>query len=572
MQKLMKYVKPYWWIILIGLAIKFTATYTELQIPKLMQIVLDEKVPAGLEKEIYLFGGLMIVCSVLAMGMSIWANRIAARTAGKITRELRHDLFDKLQHLSPRQMDTVTIPSAVSRLTSDSYNVNNLIVRIQRIGVRAPILLLGGIFSMMTMDVPLALILVALLPFIAIVVFVVTKKSVPLHRKTHELQDKIVMISQENITGVRVIKALSKTEHEKKRFDDAVKKRNEVSLKAQKVTSLSGPITTLILNLGLTVLVVAGAYRVNTGDIGSGVIVAFLQYFVMILNAAVMVTRVIIMCATAQASANRIAEVMELPEDMPYLPQEPAEENAPHIAFRDVTFSYSGKGNNLENLNFSLEKGQTLGILGATGSGKSTIIKLLLRLYDVDSGKILIDGRDIRTIPSEEFRTKFGVVFQNDFVKMTTIGENIRYYRDIADEELLSAVRDAQAADFVEEKGGLSGEVDIRGNNLSGGQKQRLLISRALASKPEILILDDASSALDYKTDANLRRALRQNYEASTKIIIAQRISSLRHADLILVMDDGAVIGAGDHKTLMNTCEEYRLIADVQMGDREEGA
>ena len=452
MQKLMKYINPYWWIILIGLTIKFTATYIELQIPKLMQVVLDEKVPAGLEKDIYIFGGLMIACSVLAMAMNIWANRIASRTAGKVTRKLRHDLFDKLQHLSPRQMDMVTVPSAVSRLTSDSYNVNNLIVRIQRIGVRAPILLIGGIFSMMTMDVPLALILVALLPFIAIVVFVVTKKSVPLHRRTQELQDKIVMISQENITGVRVIKALSKTEHEKRRFDDAVERRNEVSLKAQKVTSLSGPLTTLILNLGLTMLVVAGAYRVNAGHIGSGVIVAFLQYFVMILNAAVMVTRVIIMCATAQASANRIAEVMALPEDMPCLQEEEPEENAPHIAFRDVTFSYSGKGNNLENLSFSLEKGQTLGILGATGSGKSTIIKLLLRLYDVCGGKILIDGRDIRTIPGEEFRKKFGVVFQNDFVKMTSIGENIRYYRDIGEEELLSAVRDAQAADFVEER------------------------------------------------------------------------------------------------------------------------
>lgn len=572
MRKLMKYINPYWWVILIGLAIKFTATYIELQIPKLMQIVLDEKVPAGLERDIYIFGGLMVLCSVLAMGMNIWANRIASRTAGKVTRTLRHDLFDKLQHLSPRQMDAVTVPSAVSRLTSDSYNVNNLIVRIQRIGVRAPILLIGGIFSMMTMDVPLALILVALLPFIAIVVFVVTKKSVPLHRKTHELQDKIVMISQENITGVRVIKALSKTEHEKARFDDAVEKRNDVSLKAQKVTSLSGPLTTLILNLGLTVLVVAGAHRVNAGDVGSGVIVAFLQYFVMILNAAVMVTRVIIMCATAQASANRIAEVMALPEDMPNLPEETPEENAPHVAFCDVTFRYSGKSNNLENLSFSLERGQTLGIIGATGSGKSTIIKLLLRLYDVNSGKILIDGRDIRTIPREEFRAKFGVVFQNDFVKMTTIKENIRYYRDIADEELLCAIRDAQASGFVEGKGGLSGEVDIRGNNLSGGQKQRLLISRALAGKPEILILDDASSALDYKTDANLRRALRQNYKASTKIIIAQRISSLRHADLILVMDDGAVIGAGNHETLMKTCEEYQLIAEVQMGDREEGA
>ncbi|MBQ3000708.1 MAG: ABC transporter ATP-binding protein [Oscillospiraceae bacterium] len=572
MQKLMKYIRPFWLTILFGLAIKFTATYVELQIPKLMQVVLDEKVPAGLEKEIYLFGGLMVLCSTMAMVLNITANRIAAKTAGKVTKWLRHDLFNKLQHLSPRQMDEVTVPSAVSRLTSDSYNVNNLIVRIQRIGVRAPILLVGGIFSMMTMDVPLALILVALLPFIAIVVYVVTKKSVPLHRKTHELQDKIVMISQENITGVRVVKALSKTEYEKNRFDRAVEDRNAVSLKAQKVTGISGPLTTLILNLGLTILVVAGAYRVNGGGVKPGVIVAFLQYFVMILNAAVMVTRVIIMCATAQASANRIAEVMALPEDMQCVPEEEAMENPPHIAFQNVMFSYSGKGNNLENLSFSLQKGQTLGILGATGSGKSTIIKLLLRLYDVDEGKILIDGRDVRTIPNEELRQKFGVVFQNDFVKMTSIGENVRYYRDIEENLLLSAVTDAQAADFVEEKGGLSGEVDIRGNNLSGGQKQRLLISRALAGKPEILILDDASSALDYKTDAALRRALRQNYEAATKIIVAQRVSSLRHADLILVLDDGAVIGTGNHETLMETCEEYKMIAQAQMGEREEGA
>ena len=572
MRKLLRYINPYWGAILVGLVIKFVATYIELQIPKLMQVILDEKVPAGLEKEIYLFGGLMVLCSVLAVVLSITANRMASITAGKITRTLRHDLFDKLQRLSPKQMDGVTIPSAVSRLTSDSYNVNNLFVRIQRIGVRAPILLIGGIFSMMTMDMPLSLILVALLPLIAVVIFLVTKKSVPLHRKTHELQDKIVMICQENITGVRVIKALSKTDHEKSRFNDAVEERNEISLKAQRITSLSGPLTTLILNLGLTVLVVVGAYRVNSGGIKPGVIVAFLQYFTMILNAAVSVTRVIIMCATAQASANRISEVMELPEDMVCLPAEEGEENAPHIAFRDVTFSYSGKGNNLENLSFSLEKGQTLGILGATGSGKSTIIKLLLRLYDVSSGKILIDGRDIRTIENGELREKFGVVFQNDFIKMTTIGENIRYYRELPDEELLSAIADAQAEGFVAEKGGLSGSVDIRGNNLSGGQKQRLLISRALAGKPEILILDDSSSALDYKTDASLRRALRQNYADSTKVIIAQRISSLHHADLILVLDDGAVIGAGDHKHLMESCEEYQLIAQVQMGDREEGA
>ena len=284
------------------------------------------------------------------------------------------------------------------------------------------------------------------------------------------------------------------------------------------------------------------------------------------------ITRIFVMWSKGAASAKRVANVLAEPEDLSVLlSEEETPENAPHIEFRNVSFSYTGVGKNVENLSFKLERGQTLGILGATGSGKSTIVNLLLRLYDPDEGQILIDGRDIRTIPAEELRAKFGVVFQNDFVTEGTVADNIRFFRDLPDDALHSAAEDAQAAGFIAEKeGGMEAEVMVRGNNLSGGQKQRLLIARALAADPEILVLDDASSALDYRTDAQLRSALRKNYRDTTTVLIAQRISSLRHADLILVLEDGGILGAGSHDTLMDSCEEYRMIAHTQMGDGKE--
>jgi len=277
------------------------------------------------------------------------------------------------------------------------------------------------------------------------------------------------------------------------------------------------------------------------------------------------------MWSKGEASAKRIADVLELEEDLQVQEAGEKEENAPHIEFRDVCFSYTGVDKDLQNISFQLQHGQTLGILGPTGSGKSTIINLLLRMYDTDSGKVLIDGQDIRTIDYETLRSKFGVVFQNDFVTEGTIGHNIAFFRDLTDEQLEQAAENAQAAEFISQKDGhMEAEVTVRGNNLSGGQKQRLLISRALAADPEILILDDSSSALDYKTDANLRRALRENYRNTTTVLIAQRVSSLRHADLILVLDNGEVIGAGKHDHLMETCDEYRIIAETQMGDGKE--
>ena len=571
MASLGKYIRPYIGYIALTLFIKLMGVVTELMIPYLMEIILDEKVPAGNQTAIYGYGSLMLFCAIGCLLTNILANRMSAVSSGKITLKIRHDLFDKLQNLSARQMDELTVPSAESRLTSDTYNINQLLARTQRIGVRAPILLVGGIAMMLGMDMPLALVLICLLPIIALVVYFVTKTSLPMYTRQQSVLDRVVRTVQENITGIRVIKALSKTDYEKQRFHTVNEELTHIDQTAGTITAITNPTASLTLNLGLTLVVVIGAFRVNSGAMEGGVIVAFLQYFVLILNAMLGITRVCVMWSKGEASARRVSAVLNTPADLTVLP--PAEDTqtgAPHIEFKDVSFSYTGIGTNIDHLSFKLEHGQTLGILGPTGSGKSTILNLLLRLYDPDSGSIHIDGQDIRTLDSDTLRKKFGIVFQNDFLAEGTIADNIRFFRDLDDKALETAARDAQAEFIAQKEGGMDAEVVVRGNNLSGGQKQRLLIARALAANPEILILDDASSALDYRTDAELRRALRQNHRHTTTVLVAQRVSSLRHADLILVLDDGCVIGAGDHRTLMETCESYRHIALTQMGDHEE--
>ena len=570
MKHLMKYIGPYVGFIILTMFIKLLGAALELMIPYLMEIILDDMVPAGEKTMIFVYGGGMLLCALGCLGCNVQANRMSARSAGQITLRIRHDLFEKLENLSARQMDKLTVPSAESRLTSDTYNINQLLARMQRLGIRAPILLIGGIAMTLTMDATLALILIGMLPIIAVVVYLVTKYSVPLYTKQQSVLDSVVRTVQENITGIRVIKALSKTEYEKNRFNEVNTELSEVDQKAGRVTSVTNPTSTLVLNMGLTLVVIIGAYRVNNGTTEGGVIVAFLQYFTMILNAMLGVTRIFVMWSKGEASAKRVASVLAEEEDLTVLAPEEPNANAPHIEFKDVTFSYTGVGTNLENLSFTLDHGQTLGILGATGSGKSTLLNLLLRLYDPDKGQVLIDGRDVRTIPYDELRQKFGVVFQNDFVAEGTIGDNIRFFRDISDEAVARAAEDAQAKFIAQKEGGMDAQVVVRGNNLSGGQKQRLLIARALAADPEILILDDASSALDYRTDADLRASLRANHRHTTTVVVAQRISSLRHADLILVLSDGKVIGAGKHDQLLENCDEYRIIAQAQMGDGKE--
>lgn len=578
MGKLSSYIRPFAGYIILTMGIKLLAAVMELFVPYLMEIILDDVVPAGGRDLVFVYGGLMLLCAGGCLLLNIIANRMSAVSSGKITLAIRHDLFDRLSRLSARQMDQLTVSSAESRLTSDTYNINQLLARIQRLGVRAPILLLGGIVMMLGMDAPLATILVVMLPAIALIVYFVTRASVPLYTQEQGVLDKVVRVLQENITGIRVIKALSKTDYEKGRFNRVNQELTDVDQKAGIISGITNPGASLILNLGLTAVVVIGAYRVNTGSCQSGVIVAFLQYFVMILNAMLGVTRIFVIWSKGEASARRVADVLATPADLTVLPAQEGEEDraeqpVPHVEFRDVTFSYTGIGENISHLSICLMRGESLGILGATGSGKSTILNLLMRFYDPDQGQVLIDGRDVRTIPPAELRPKFGVVFQNDFVAEGTIADNIRFFRPLTDEDLTRAAEDAQALEFIQNKPGkMNAPVAVRGNNLSGGQKQRLLIARALAGAPEILVLDDASSALDYRTDARLRQALRRNYRDVTTILVAQRISSIRHCDHILVLSDGQVIGSGTHQELMESCGEYRMIAQTQMGEEKEGA
>ncbi len=565
MRDIIKYIRPYYGYMAITLAIKFIASIMDLLIPSILAKIIDDIVPLGDRGLIFWWGGAMVLCAVVALSGNVFANRMAAHSSGGITERIRHDLFEKITYLSARQLDGFTVPSAVSRLTTDTYNLNQLLARMQRIGVRGPILLVGGIIITLTMDLGLTLVLVATLPVIAVLVYFVTKKTVPMYTTQQTILDRMVRVVQENITGARVIKALSKTEYEKRRFDGVNNELADMEQRVGGVMSITNPGSTLILNLGLTFVVLVGAYRMNAGLSQPGVIIAFLNYFTIILNAMLGVTRIFIMWSKGEASARRVAQVLNTPPDLAVEAARPAQGTA-HVAFRDVTFSYAGVKNNLEHISFSLKHGQTLGIIGATGSGKSTVINLLMRFYDPDQGGIFIDGQDIRTIPTEALRKKFGVVFQNDFLFADTIGENIRYFRDIDPAQTKFAAQNAQAMEFIQSVGGMDYGVSARGNNLSGGQKQRLLIARALAANPEILILDDASSALDYRTDAVLRKALHTNYAKTTAIIVAQRISSIQGADHILVLENGRAIGCGTHQTLMQTCPVYQDIAKTQMG------
>ena len=379
----------------------------------------------------------------------------------------------------------------------------------------------------------------------------------------------MVRVVREDVGGIRVIKALSKDSYEHERYD----KVNRALIKDETTAGVTmgavNPIMTVLMNLGIVSVTAMAASSVNGGTSDPETIIAFIQYFTLISNAMMSVTRIFVMYTKSAASARRIAEVIDAPEDMEVKSEQeyPAIETNDHIVFKDVCFSYNGVKNNLEDINLHVRKGGSLGIIGATGSGKSTLVKLLMRFYDVSSGGIYIDGQDIRTIPKEKLYSMFGSAMQNDFLYADTIEENIRFGRSITHDEIVSAAKTAQAEEFISAApDGFGHMLAVKGQNLSGGQKQRLLISRAVAGKPDILILDDSSSALDYKTDANLRRALAEDMQGTTVVTVAQRVSSVKGCDCILLISDGRISGIGTHEELLRTCAEYREISESQMG------
>ncbi len=574
MTKTLRYLKPYTGTVVLGLILKFLGSVSELFLPLLLEWIIDDVAAndslTGNEKMKWTFvlGGFMLLCAVVALFGNILANRLTVKSSGRMTHDLRYDLFKKTCYLNSRQVDGFGVPSLISRLTSDSYYVNQMVARTLRLGVRAPILILGGLILAFAQDVVLALVLLACVPLVGITVFLINRKSIPMFTGVQKKQDDMVRRTQENVTGVRVIKALNKNEYEMQKFEDVTQDLASTEFRANRTMSLSNPLATLILNFGLVALIVVGAVRHSD----SGLVLAFLQFFTIILNAMISLAKIFVVISRGSASAARIESVLAMDTEEK-IGDFPGGDESRKIEFRDVNFSYNGVENNLENISFAISAGQTLGIIGPTGSGKSTVINLLMRFYDVGSGQIFIDGKDVRNYPNTELRKKFGVVFQNDFLMAASVRENVDYGRNLTDGQINKAIDCAQAREFVDGlDGGLNFDLAQKANNLSGGQKQRLLVARALASHPEILILDDSSSALDYATDAALRKALAREYASSTKIIVAQRISSIKHADLILVLDDGKIIGAGKHEDLVETCGEYNLIYSTQMGAEREAS
>ena len=660
MKKIMEYLQPLYGRMAAGFGIKLVGTVMDLAIPWILAHMIDEIVPTKDQRRILLWGVGMAVCAVIALLGNVIANRRASAVARDATRRIRHDLFDKIEHLSARQLDELGIPSLISRLTSDTYNVNQTIGRIQRLGVRAPILLTGGVIVTMLLDIRLSMVLIATLPLLALGVWLISKKGISLYAGVQQNVDRMVRTVRDDVTGIRVIRALSQGEYECRHFGKDSEELSYSQIHADSVMAATNPMMQLLLNLGLTAVVVFGAYWVNTGVTKPGSIIAFLTYFTIILNAMMSVNKMFVMLSQATASADRIERVLNLP------PEEiqsglPKIQTDAVIVFDDVCFSYketeeetsqmqqtdqlgskqAGKQEksemqcaekkeksgmqpisekelytmwqatekekpemaqatekeeprmlqetekkqreiqkraeelqpadcyDLSRISFQVKKGQTLGIIGATGSGKTTLIQLLQRFYPVNAGAIYVNGENVAGMEEQKLHSLFGVAFQSDAFFAGTIYDNIDLGRGLPREEIEKAARCAQAEEFILEKeAGYQSEVHAKAANLSGGQKQRLLIARALAGNPAILILDDSSSALDYRTDAAMRNAVRKEYPDTTMILVAQRVSSVRNADLILVLEEGHTAGLGTHEELMEKCFLYQEISRIQTGEK----
>ena len=567
MKWILKYLYPIRKRIILGIGVKTVGTLAELFIPFLLTYILDNVIKTGSVTTILLYGVIMAACAVIACVGNVVANRMAAKSTMLFATRMRKELFSKTLHLSAKNTDKFTIPSLEARITSDTYNVQNFIGMMQRMGIRAPILLLGGSAITLVMDAKLALVMIAIMPIIFMVIYSISRLGVPLYSGVQKSIDGMVRVVREDAQGIRVIKALSKVDYENERYDKAnmTLRRNES--RAGIIMGVVNPIMTMLMNMGIVAVIAVSAYYVSLGRSSAASILAFMQYFTLISFAMMSLSRMFVMYTKCAASANRISSVMECENELNVVEDDGQGDESYHISFENVSFSYLGKKDNAKNISFKLKRGERLGIIGATGSGKSTILRLLMRFYDVDSGVVRINGRDVRSYTPEELTAMFGVVFQNDFIYADTIEENIRFGRDISHEEIVEAAKLAQADEYVSAfSDGYSHAVSTAGTNLSGGQRQRLLISRAVAGRPEILILDDSSSALDYKTDANLRRALADALPSSTVITVAQRVSSVKSCDKILVIEDGEIIGAGTHDELIASCAEYKEISDSQMG------
>ena len=567
MGKLLHYLKAYTKESILGPLFKLLEASFELLIPIVMAHIIDEGINNKDMPYILKLGAVIIALGVIGLVCSITAQYFAAKAAVGFATALRYDLFCHIQSLSYSEMDTIGTSTLITRMTSDINQVQSGVNLVLRLFLRSPFIVFGAMVMAFTIDVKAALVFVVTIPLLSVVVFGVMIISIPLYRKVQNRLDKVLLHTRENLSGARVIRAFNKEEDEKKDFEAA----NDALVKGQifvgKISALMNPLTYVIINVALAVLIWTGAWQVEDGVISQGQVVALVSYMSQILVELVKLANLIINITKSLACAKRISAVFDtkptlLPGSGAGQTQELLDD-VPEVVFENVSFTYANASEpSLKGLSFTVKKGQTIGIIGGTGSGKTSLVNLIPRFYDATGGQILIGGRPVSQYTFEQLRKKIGIVPQKAVLFKGTIAENLRWGKaDATQKEMEAALCAAQALDFVRDKDkGLDTIILQSGSNLSGGQRQRLTIARALVRRPEILILDDSASALDYATDANLRRAIKNLDKAMTVFIVSQRAASIWHADQIIVLDDGEVAGIGTHEELLKTCSVYQEI------------
>jgi len=576
MIKLFKLLKPYKISIVLILIFVFLQMLAQLYLPTLMASIVDIGIVNQDIEYIIKTGGLMLLVSVLGGLFTILANYLSARTGTGFSKTVRRLIFSKVEGFSLHEIDQLGTASLITRTTNDINQIERFVIMMLRMMVTAPMMAIGGIIMALSKDTKLSLVLIFSLPLLGIGVFIVSKKVIPLFKLMQKKLDKVSRVMREYLTGIRVIRAFSRENHEKKRFDHASRDLADNAILINKIMAVMMPLAMLVMNLSVVAIVWFGSFRIEAGQMMVGDLMAYIQYVMQILFSFLMVSMVFIMLPRASASAERINEVLETEENIldPVEPEdiEKAREKRGYLEFRNVSFSYFGAEEPaLKNISFKAKPGEMTAIIGSTGSGKSTLVNLIPRFYDINNGSILINGIDIRNIPQKKLRARIGLVPQKAVLFSGTIAENIRVgNKDASDEEIKKAAKIAQAAEFISSfENGFDSYIEQGGVNLSGGQKQRLSIARALVKRPEIFIFDDSFSALDFKTDARLRTALKKEISGSTFIIVAQRVSSIMHADRIIVLNEGKIASIGKHQKLLEDCQVYQQIVYSQLSEEE---
>ncbi len=564
MKKLLIYLKNYIKESIFGPLFKLLEATFELIVPLVVKMIIDLGI--GREDKSYIITRVLILVLLGVVGLvcSLTAQYFAAKAATGFATELRYSLFKHIQGLSFTEVDEVGTSGLITRLTADVNSVQGCVNMVLRLFLRSPFIVFGAMIMAFTIDVKAALIFCVAIPALAIVVFAIMLISIPLYKKVQAGLDRVLKITRENLAGTRVIRAFNRQESEINAFNEGNEDLSKIQVFAGKVSALMNPITFVIVNVAMVVLLHTGAVQVDTGVLTQGDVVALVNYMSQILVELVKLASLIIQVTKALSSANRISEVFEMESSMEFPDKTLAVENSEYaVEFDNVSLTYKNGGSEaLTGIDFKVKKGETIGIIGGTGSGKSSVVHMIPRFYDATLGEVKLNGVNVKDYAKEDIRERVGIVLQKSVLFNGSIRDNMKWGReDATDEEILKALKDAQALDFVMDKeGGLDFHIAQGGRNLSGGQRQRLAIARALVKQPEILVLDDSASALDYVTDSKLRQAIKELGNNITTFIVSQRTASIRNADQIIVLEDGEIVGIGTHDELLSKCEIYQEI------------